>query len=83
MTREATEPSGVDMIQSIDCERGQDTSGRRYKKKPVTSDLDIADFLSIQEPSSPEGLRNTRCMGYGCRLLWVTKYQRLGNGGIE
>jgi hypothetical protein len=39
----------VDMIQSIDCERGQDTSGRRYKKKPVTSDLDGADFLSIQE----------------------------------
>jgi hypothetical protein len=45
---EATEPSGVEMIQSIDCEQGVDTSGLRYKK-PITSGLDMADFLSMQE----------------------------------
>jgi hypothetical protein len=36
------------MIQSIDCEQGVDTSGLRYKT-PITSGLDMADFLSMQE----------------------------------
>jgi hypothetical protein len=36
------------MIQSIDCEQGVDTSGLRCKK-PITSGLDMADILSIQE----------------------------------
>jgi hypothetical protein len=42
---EAEEPSGVEMIQSIDC---GDTNRLRYKN-PDVSELDMADFLSEQE----------------------------------
>jgi hypothetical protein len=48
---EAKEPSGVEMIHSIDYE-GVDTSGNRKGlryKQPDVSGLDMADFLSQQE----------------------------------
>jgi hypothetical protein len=56
---EAKEPSGVEMIQSIDCE-GVDTSELRYKK-PITSGLDMADFYQHSgASSSPERLGRER-----------------------
>jgi hypothetical protein len=44
---EAEHPSGVEMVQSIDCEDVR-TNGLQYQK-PDISGLDMADLLSEQE----------------------------------
>ncbi len=44
---ETDEPSGVEMVESIDYD-GADTNGLRYQKPNITG-LDMADLLSEQE----------------------------------
>jgi hypothetical protein len=46
-SEEADEPSGVEMVKSIDYD-GADTNGLRYQKPDITG-LDMADHLSEQE----------------------------------
>jgi hypothetical protein len=69
------------MIQSIVCEQGVDTSGLRYKK-PITSGLDMADFLSMQELEVlQKDLDENTAAWLRVSTAPVTKYQRLGNCG--